>query len=157
MSQLVGESGRVWALDTQADAIARTKAKLATHGAQNVRLLQASHADILKLLPAEHYGTCSAVMFNLGYLPRGDKQLTTRAATTLEAVRQSCELLKPGGVIAMIAYTGHASGYVETLAIESLLRDNPSLAIGFDVEKPATKLNSNRPRLYVLRKRIVEG
>jgi hypothetical protein len=59
----------------------------------------------------------SAVLFNLGYLPGGDKEITTKAASTLKAVQAAMELLETDGVICITMYSGHASGKEEKTAL----------------------------------------
>ena len=58
-----------------------------------------------------------AVIFNLGYLPGGDKAITTRAETTLQAVRSAMDLLQPDGVICITMYSGHPEGRQEKAAL----------------------------------------
>jgi hypothetical protein len=56
------------------------------------------------------------VAFNLGYLPGGDKQLKTGAETTLRALKAASNVLQAGGLISVVAYTGHPGGlYVFSL------------------------------------------
>jgi hypothetical protein len=50
------------------------------------------------------------VAFNLGYLPGGDKQLKTGAETTLRALKAASNVLQAGGLISVVAYTGHPGG-----------------------------------------------
>ena len=59
-----------------------------------------------------------AIVFNLGYLPGGDKALTTRAKTTMAAVQDAMDLLQPDGLICITMYSGHSEGKREK---ESLL------------------------------------
>src|SRR5262245_8571181 len=69
LAELVGPAGRVFAFEVQPAAVARTEALLAEAGLTNVTLLLRDHADLAAVAP----GTVGAVMFNLGYLPGGDK------------------------------------------------------------------------------------
>ena len=62
-------------------------------------------------------GFAAAVVFNLGYLPGGDKSLTTRCDTTLAAIRESLSLLRPGGLISVTMYSGHEEGAKEKRAL----------------------------------------
>jgi len=50
------------------------------------------------------------VCFNLGYLPGGDKDITTLAPTTLAAIQAATEATMPGGVVNIIAYIRHDGG-----------------------------------------------
>jgi hypothetical protein len=52
-------------------------------------------------------------MFNLGWLPGGDKSITTLRETTLPAVETAIQLLAPGGGILLAVYPGHEEGRIE--------------------------------------------
>lgn len=45
-----------------------------------------------------------------GYLPGSDKATTTQAGSTLAAVEAACDVLKPGGLLSILCYTGHPGG-----------------------------------------------
>ncbi|NLY37307.1 MAG: methyltransferase domain-containing protein [Tissierellia bacterium] len=59
------------------------------------------------------------IMFNLGYLPGGDKALCTDPSTTELAIRKGLKLLKVGGIILIVAYT-HSRGLEEIKMLENL-------------------------------------
>lgn len=63
-----------------------------------------------------------AIMFNLGYLPGGDEKIITRPDTTLKALSDSLKILKPGGVITLVVYTGHLGGAEEGLLIDEFIK-----------------------------------
>ena len=52
------------------------------------------------------------VCFNLGYLPgpTADKEVRTRRTTTVSAVASGVRVLRPGGVLTVVGYTGHEGG-----------------------------------------------
>ena len=54
-----------------------------------------------------------AIMFNLGYLPGGDKTMTTQAGSTLIAIQSAVNLLATEGCLSIIAYPGHRAGALE--------------------------------------------
>lgn len=124
LAELVGPTGRVFAFDVQPAALARTSALLESAGLANVTLLERDHAEIAEAVAAEFHGRIGAVMFNLGYLPGGDKAVTTRTATTIAAVRAAIGMLRPGGVLTVIAYPGHPGGAAECDAVRELLADH---------------------------------
>ena len=62
-------------------------------------------------------GFVQAVVFNLGYLPGGDKSITTEAGTTIAAVERALKLLAPDGVICLTVYSGHPQGKKEKAAL----------------------------------------
>lgn len=122
LAQLVGAEGRVFAFDVQEAAIRSTAEKLVSASlADRVTLVHDSHANMLKYVlgdvNGDVHGPVRAVMFNLGYLPRGDKSVITRADSTLAALEASLSLLAPGGIIVAVLYVGHPGGQEEADAV----------------------------------------
>ncbi|MCR4400336.1 MAG: class I SAM-dependent methyltransferase [Syntrophomonadaceae bacterium] len=114
LARLVGPGGVVHAIDVQPEAVAITRARLEREGlAQRVRLYQADHRRVRELVP----DPLQAAMFNLGYRPRGDKCVVTRADSTLEALEGVLALLAPGGVVTLVGYLGHHGGREEWEAL----------------------------------------
>ena len=101
LAEQVGPEGHVCAFDIQESALESTRALLeAHHAADRVTLFCQSHAELAGSVPA---GIAAAV-FNLGWLPGGDHTVTTRTASTRQAVLAALELLKPGGIVTICAY-----------------------------------------------------
>ena len=101
--------------DVQESALAASRARLEAEGLSDAaELVLCGHEDAAALLPAL---PLAAVMFNLGYLPGGDKTLATAAASTLAALRALCARLTDNGVITLHCYTGHTSGQEEAEAV----------------------------------------
>lgn len=46
--------------------------------------------------------------YNLGWLPGGDKSITTKLEDTLESIEAAKRLVKHGGMISIMLYPGHA-------------------------------------------------
>ncbi|MCB1110997.1 MAG: rRNA methyltransferase [Chlamydiia bacterium] len=53
------------------------------------------------------------IVYNLGYLPGGDKSLTTKVQTTLLSFEKGLKLLQPGGLLSCMLYPGHPEGLKE--------------------------------------------
>jgi glycine oxidase len=119
----IGTSGHVYAFDIQSDAIARTSVRLTDANVSNVTLLHQPHERMADLIDIRDHGRISAVMFNLGYLPGGNKAITTRPESTGEAILAASRLLKPGGVITILVYTGHEGGRDEARLVDSVLNE----------------------------------
>jgi len=98
----VGEEGRVFGFDVQAEALATTRARLGTP--PGLELHEADHARLAEVLPPAARGRLAAVVFNLGYLPGGDHGRTTRATSTLAALASGLAWLGPGGVLVCTTY-----------------------------------------------------
>ena len=119
LARLVGEFGKVLALDIQEDAIEATEMELKDRGLmEQVELRQADHSNLKGLLKTEELRP-KAIVFNLGYLPGGDKSVVTEAANTLPALEDSLELLGNGGILVVTAYPGHEEGLKERQEIEA--------------------------------------
>lgn len=116
LAELVGPTGRIWAVDIQADAIARTQQRVG-EWIDRVELRVADHANLKSIVPVEMQGRISIVMFNLGYLPGGEKSVITRTDSTLAALDAAIELLKTDGLLSVIAYPGHPGGDQEAVAV----------------------------------------
>lgn len=110
LSKAVGEGGRVYAFDIQPKALESTRERLVKEGApENYTLICASHHRVKEFVKEP----IKAGMFNLGYLPGGEKTLTTLRETTFAAVEAAIELLLPDGVLIVAIYPGHEEGELE--------------------------------------------
>jgi len=120
MARRVGQNGSVYAFDIQQQAIRNTH-KLLDEADQSrqLSLVQNGHQTMSQHIPASLHHAITAIMFNLGYLPGADHQLTTLTATTLSALNVACSLLAPGGRISIIAYPGHDNGIKETQMVDT--------------------------------------
>lgn len=118
LAEKVGPTGKVFAFDIQEAALDATRARLEEAGQLgSVTLVRESHENIGEHLPKRHHGLVQAIMFNLGYLPGGDKAITTRWVSTMAALRDSLELISDSGIITVTAYPGHREGGEEANAI----------------------------------------
>lgn len=151
LGQCVGASGTVYAFDRQADAIRATARRLESAELKNAVLLQVDHANLQASIPREHHGRIAAVMFNLGYLPGGDKTVITSATSTLPAIEQSLDLFRSGGILTVLCYPGHPGGDEETAAVRTLLRSLP--AETYDVKEYVALESNTAPVLLAAQKR----
>ncbi|CEA00918.1 Ribosomal RNA small subunit methyltransferase H [Jeotgalicoccus saudimassiliensis] len=102
--------GHVYSFDVQAEAIDSAREK---YNGDNITFVHDGHENISQYVKAP----VRAGIFNLGYLPGGDKSITTAYDTTIAAVTGLFELLSPGGRIVIVVYHGHDSGKVERDAL----------------------------------------
>ncbi|MDD1510590.1 class I SAM-dependent methyltransferase [Priestia megaterium] len=113
LANLVGDTGYVYGFDIQPQAIQATQQRLTEHHVENrVTLIQESHSNI-NMLPRSIKGRVTGAVFNLGYLPGGDKDIVTTSETTISAIEQLLDLLAPEGVIVLVIYHGHEQGKQE--------------------------------------------
>lgn len=113
LAQSVGDNGKVYAFDIQEEALINTNRLLSEYNQDNVELILQSHALMKVHVPTHRHKKIKAVMFNLGYLPKGDKTVITVADSTQQALNQAIELLADNTAITIIAYPGHAGGKQE--------------------------------------------
>lgn len=119
LANLVGETGEVYSFDIQSEAIEATREKLKKDNVKaKVNLVLDGHENMDKYLE----GGVKLIMFNLGYLPSFSHSITTKADTTIEALKKSLKLLGPKGVILFVIYYGHKNGKVEKEALEDYTR-----------------------------------
>jgi SAM-dependent methyltransferase len=115
LSQLLSE-GLVFGIDIQEAALQKTEKLLG--GAKNVQLFRQSHADPIPVPKPPRL-----VVYNLGYLPGGDKSITTMTGSTLQSIRQSLSLLDAGGAISITCYPGHHEGMLEESKILAFIKN----------------------------------
>ena len=118
LCRLVGAEGKVVALDIQEEAVESTRALLRKEGL-TATVVRDSHANMAQYGEA---GQVDCIMFNLGYLPKGDHTVYTHFDTTKEAVLAGLTLLRVGGLMTIGIYYGGDSGYEERDALLPFLR-----------------------------------
>lgn len=114
----IGTTGRLFGFDIQQSALDITRARLEQAKlSEGVTLFQANHAVMTEKIPVQYQSKIDAIMFNLGYLPGGDKSVITLADSTLTALNSAGQILSPGGIITILAYPGHDGGGIETAQV----------------------------------------
>ncbi|PLS14935.1 16S rRNA (cytosine(1402)-N(4))-methyltransferase [Bacillus sp. M6-12] len=118
LANLVGESGHVYGFDIQDQAVTETEKRLKSGGLNSrCTLFLAGHEHIKDKIPEKYHGKVTGAIFNLGYLPGGDKSIVTAAETTITAIEQLLEVMAAAGIIVLVIYHGHPEGTVERDAI----------------------------------------
>ncbi len=120
LRQLVGPNGTVFAFDVQESALVNTKELLHAHGLLNsVKLIHAGHES----MDLHVHGNVTAIMFNLGFLPKGDHRIVTKPNTTVQAIEKALNLLAPNGIITIALYYRHDGGQAEKDAVFCLVEN----------------------------------
>ena len=118
LSNAVGEEGKVYAFDIQPQALVSSKKLLTESGAfENYTLILDSHSNVKDYVKEK---ICIG-MFNLGFLPGGDKSITTKRDTTMIAIRAAIDLLDADGALLIAVYPGHEEGTIEGNLIDEEL------------------------------------
>ncbi len=115
----VGNGGKVYAFDIQREALKHTRQRLSDAGLlERAVLIEDGHEHMADYIKEQ----VSAIVFNFGYLPGGSHQIATRPQTSIQAVRQGLDLLKPGGIMNLCIYSGGDTGYEEKDALLRFLK-----------------------------------
>lgn len=128
-TQFLAELGaNVYAFDVQEEALNATEKRLDDAGIKNqifeknlsnlltepsVNLVLSGHEKLSEYVKEP----IKAAIFNLGYLPKTDKSVVTKADTTLTALDALTNQLVVGGRIAVMIYYGHEGGMEEKDAV----------------------------------------
>jgi predicted methyltransferase len=121
LARRVGPAGYVYGFDIQEQALEHTQERLLRErvAMEQVILTALSHEKMESLIPEKIHGQVAAIMFNLGYLPGGERSLITRTDTTIEALNAALRLLRSGGILTIVVYPGHPGGDEESVAIQA--------------------------------------
>ncbi len=123
LCELADGKGEVLAFDVQKEAIEMTAALLIEKGlAACATLIMDGHEKMRKYAEPE---TADFICFNFGYLPGGDHNISTKAATSIMAIEQGLEVLKSGGMMSLCIYSGGDTGFEEKDAILAYLKQLP--------------------------------
>lgn len=106
----------VYAFDIQNEAIQSTKQLLDAQSIDNVDLIHDSHEHFYRYV--KHF---KGAIFNLGYLPHGDKTITTEHHTTIKTIKHMLDCLAADGFVMLVIYPGHPKGFIESREISSFI------------------------------------
>ncbi|WZY00736.1 class I SAM-dependent methyltransferase [Bacillus sp. FSL W7-1360] len=113
LAKIVGDTGHVIGTDIQPAAIARTTERLKTAGVNDRVSLYCQGHETLEEISAFRNSVIAGAIFNLGYLPRGDKSITTTGSATVHALHTILSQLKQHGLVVLVIYSGHETGKKE--------------------------------------------
>ena len=148
LARQVGSEGKVFAFDVQDEAIKNTDKLLKENNIENVILIHGNHSKVKEYIKEN----IKAAVFNLGYLPGGDKQIVTDRKDVLSALSDVLELLEVGGFVSICSYLGHDGGKEEYTAIKMYLSALDKAK--FDIIHIAHFLRKDTsPRLIIIEKK----
>ncbi len=124
LCRLAGNAGRVLAFDIQEEALRITEERLKEQGMSHLaELILDGHEHMDRYAGAE---SADVICFNFGYLPGGDHDIATSAATNAEAIKKGLKILKSGGMMNLCIYSGGDTGFEEKERILEFLRKLPA-------------------------------
>ncbi len=111
------DKGWVYALDIQKEAIENTQTRLKknldTELLKRITLKQSCHSNLSDFAKISF----DLIIYNFGYLPGANHELTTTSEASLKSLSQSLDLLKPGAYLSLTCYPGHTEGKGEAREI----------------------------------------
>ncbi len=114
---LAQHAKHVYAFDIQEKALRETQKKIESEQLTNITLIHDSHEHF-----SNYLSTFKGAIFNLGYLPNGDKKITTQPKTTIKTIDFMLKALHPSGFIQVVVYRGHEAGEQESVALTVYLK-----------------------------------
>ncbi len=147
-TSILKEGGKVFCFDVQRQAIERSKNLLQENGVlDKAEFFEIGHENMAEVLPRDIVGKVDCVFFNLGWLPRSDKKISTKPDTTISALRAALSVVnKNRSVLSVLCYKAHDGGLSEFEAVEEFLKNS-----GEVFERFTDESNSLSPELFVVK------
>ena len=153
LAHRVGPKGKVLGFDVQKAALAGAREILKFVGSlDRVSLLHDSHSRLADYLPPG--AAIAGAMFNLGYLPRGNRQIITQPETTVMALRSVLEHLAERGRVTLLVYRGHEGGVPEYREVRQALEQLPEDEWLVE-ELASTNDSPSAPRLFRIQRNLI--
>lgn len=115
---LTSQSGALFAFDIQPQALENTQRLVQTELPADlysrIKIIRNCHSKFPEEILTK---SVKLIVYNLGYLPGGNKNQTTMTNTTLESIASAQELIADEGLISVTCYPGHPEGKVEEEAL----------------------------------------
>lgn len=122
---LSNDQGNLFCIDIQEKAIQNTRHLLETNLSPCQFKRISFHQESFELFPPNSHQS-DMIVYNLGYLPGGDKTITTTFEKTLKSLSLALDWLSDGGLISLSCYPGHSRGLLEFEKIHQYLKElNP--------------------------------
>lgn len=124
LAQILGTNGALFCYDIQPQAIQNTRKLVEKF--ERVQFFSQCHSDFSSL-PSQI--PIHLIVYNLGYLPGGDKKKTTMTETTLQSIGAAIERIEKEGAISITCYPGHEEGAREEKALLAFLENIAGFSI----------------------------
>lgn len=150
--KLIGREGIAYGFDIQDIAIKNTqeKIKIDNNGVvpDNCILINDGHQFLDNYVNTQ----VNFIVFNLGYLPKGDHSIITTPTNTIMAIEKSMKILKKNGCICIATYLSHKGGMDEYDAVMDFLKQVKQEE--FNISKiEFINQRNNPPVLFLIEKR----
>lgn len=110
------KDARIFSFDIQPEALENTRKLVEMNdlpGMDKITLICSNHKNFLEFIQEP----IDVAMMNLGYLPNGDKSITTKLEDSLATIIQLMSKLSLHGAMGVTCYPGHSEGKMEYEAI----------------------------------------
>ena len=115
---------------------------------ENVNVINDSHHKFKEYIDEG----VDCIMYNLGFLPGGDKSVTTMHETSLQSIKEGLQLLNNGGIMTICIYRGHNEGKKEESCILDYVVSLPKNKFGV-MEHSFLNRSEVAPMLIVIEKK----
>lgn len=118
ISKQIGDSGKVYGFDIQQVAIDNTRKLLASENTlERAILIKDSHENIDNYI----HHKLDFIIYNLGYLPKGNKSIKTKDGSTVTSINKALNLMSQGSLMLITTYLGHTGGMEENASVHNVL------------------------------------
>jgi 16S rRNA C1402 N4-methylase RsmH len=129
--------------DIQPEAITLTTELLNNHNITNVKLINDTHENILQYIT----NLVDVVIYNLGYLPNGNKDIKTEKESTIKSLESLLTILNNNGLIVIVLYHHNQE------EINAILEFVSNMPDSYDVLKYQVLNKGNCPFIISIEKR----
>ena len=148
IAELVGPRGKVYGFDIQNIAIENTKKLLESKNVINrTEIINDSHENIDRYIKTK----LNFIIYNLGYLPKGDKTIVTNVKSTIKSINKALNLMNINGIMLITTYIGHLGGKSEDQAVNELLSSLDQKVFNV-LKNDFINQKNNPPRIYIVEK-----
>ena len=91
------------------------------------------------------------IVFNLGWLPKGDHNIHTEAKSSIEAIEKGLSLLKNGGGMNIAIYYGRETGFEEKDSVLEYLKTIDSLKYTVIVSEFTNRTNCYPISVFIMK------
>lgn len=135
-------SNHVFTFDIQIEALQHTKERLKEY--QNITYVHDSFEHVFN-----YVDNAKLFVFNLGYLPGGDKSITTKKEITLRTIKKLHKAIMNGSHIVMMSYVVHEEGLLEYQLLHDYLKTEQS----YQIYETEALHKDNAPKLIWIQKK----
>ena len=140
---LAGIAKKVYGFDIQPVAIDIALKLINNEMLSNVELIKDNHENIKNYV----FEKVDVAIYNLGYLPQGDKSIKTETSSTINSLKSLLEILNSEGLVVIVLYSHNIE------EIDSVENFTKNLSSDYDVLQYKVLNRTNSPYIISIKKR----